>query len=81
MKGIDQQCPHCFAGEIEEYQLKLEYGDPTSMNGENSDSTLTKIYGTSDHNRGTPTYVQTCIHPSLVKARKIDNEHITSNKS
>ena len=49
---------------------------PYSMDGEDSNITLTRIYSTSNPNRGTPAHVQTCIHPSLVKTRKIGNEHI-----
>ena len=76
MKGIYQQCPHCCAGEIEEYQLKLEYGNPTSMDGEDSNNTLNKNYGTSNPNRKTLTHVQTCIHPSIAKDMKLGSDHI-----
>ena len=76
MGGIYQQHPYCCAGEIKEYQMKLEYYNPTSIDGEDDASTLTKNYCTNDPNRGTLTHVQTYIHPSLVKARRIGNVHI-----
>ena len=46
------------------------------MDGEDSNKTLNKIYDTRNLNRGTPTHVQTCIHPSIVKARKLGSDHI-----
>ena len=54
MRGIYQQYPYCCVVEVEEYQMKLEYYDPTSINREDdvpghSPKTIAPMTPTGDH--------------------------------
>ena len=76
MGEIYQQCPHCCAHKIAEYQLNLDCYNPTSIDGEDNDNTIPRTYCTNNPNRGTLIHMQSYNHSSLAKARKISNEHI-----